>query len=124
MNITVIGTGYVGLVSGACLAYVGNNVMCLDLDVNKINMLKEGGIPIFEPGLEDMVRQNVKANRLHFTTDIKKAVDHGTIQFIAVGTPSERLLDKVAWYLRRKLSWLRRILNVQFDVVDRHQRYA
>ena len=63
MNITVVGTGYLGLVSGACLAEVGNNVLCLDLDVNKINMLKEGGIPIFELGLEDMVRQNVKANR-------------------------------------------------------------
>lgn len=89
MNITVVGTGYVGLVSGSCLAEVGNNVLCLDLDVNKVNMLKEGGIPIFEPGLEDIVRQNVKANRLHFTTDIKTAVEHGEIQFIAVGTPSD-----------------------------------
>ena len=87
MKITVVGTGYVGLVSGTCLAEVGNNVLCLDLDHNKIRMLEEGGIPIFEPGLLDMVRRNVEAGRLHFTTEVEKAVAHGTIQFIAVGTP-------------------------------------
>ncbi len=87
MKITVIGTGYVGLVSGACLAEVGNDVMCLDIDPAKIKILNEGGIPIFEPGLLDMVKRNVAAGRLHFTTDIDRAVQHGTLQFIAVGTP-------------------------------------
>ena len=87
MKITVVGTGYVGLVSGTCMAEVGNNVLCLDLDHKKIRMLEEGGIPIFEPSLLDMVRRNVEAGRLHFTTDVEKAVAHGTIQFIAVGTP-------------------------------------
>ena len=89
MKITVVGTGYVGLVSGACLAEVGNDVLCLDLDVEKIRVLEAGGIPIFEPGLQDMVRRNVAAGRLHFTTDVARAVQHGTIQFIAVGTPPD-----------------------------------
>ena len=89
MKITVVGTGYVGLVSGACLAEVGNNVMCLDVDANKIAILNQGGLPIYEPGLEDMVKRNVIAGRLHFTTDIEAAAQHGTIQFIAVGTPPD-----------------------------------
>jgi UDPglucose 6-dehydrogenase len=89
MKITVIGTGYVGLVSGACLAEVGNSVLCLDLDKEKIRILEEGGIPIFEHGLLDMVRRNVEAGRLKFTTDVEKAVAHGAIQFIAVGTPPD-----------------------------------
>ncbi len=89
MKITVIGTGYVGLVSGACLAEVGNDVLCLDLDLEKIRVLEAGGIPIFEPGLQDMVQRNVAAGRLHFTTDVAHAVQHGTIQFIAVGTPPD-----------------------------------
>ena len=87
MKITVVGTGYVGLVSGACLAEVGNDVLCLDLDQKKIKILNEGGIPIYEPGLQDMVQRNRKAGRLAFTTDIEQAVAFGTIQFIAVGTP-------------------------------------
>jgi UDPglucose 6-dehydrogenase len=89
MKITVIGTGYVGLVSGTCLAEVGNDVLCLDLDANKIRILNEGGIPIFEPGLEAMVKRNVAAGRLRFTTSVEDAVAHGTIQFIAVGTPPD-----------------------------------
>ena len=89
MKITVIGTGYVGLVSGACLAEVGNDVLCLDLDLEKIRVLEAGGIPIYEPGLQDMVQRNVAAGRLHFTTDVARAVRHGTIQFIAVGTPPD-----------------------------------
>ena len=89
MKITVVGTGYVGLVSGTCLAEVGNDVLCLDVDPEKIRILEEGGIPIYEPGLQDMVRRNVAAGRLHFTTDIEKAVQHGTVQFIAVGTPPD-----------------------------------
>lgn len=87
MKITMVGTGYVGLVSGACLAEVGNDVLCLDLDLEKVRILEAGDIPIFEPGLQDMVQRNVAAGRLHFTTDVERAVHHGTIQFIAVGTP-------------------------------------
>ncbi len=89
MKITLIGAGYVGLVTGTCLAEVGNNVLCLDVDPHKITTLKSGGIPIYEPGLEDMVRRNVAAGRLDFTTDIAAAVQFGDIQFIAVGTPPD-----------------------------------
>jgi UDPglucose 6-dehydrogenase len=87
MKITVIGSGYVGLVTGACLAEMGNHVLCLDLDQGKIDRLLKGQIPIFEPGLEDLVVRNASAGRLEFTTDIKRSVEHGTLQFIAVGTP-------------------------------------
>ncbi|MBH1986208.1 MAG: UDP-glucose/GDP-mannose dehydrogenase family protein [Burkholderiales bacterium] len=89
MKVSVVGTGYVGLVTGACLAEMGNDVLCLDVDPNKIRILEEGGIPIHEPGLDQVVARNVKAGRLHFTTDIERAVAHGTIQFIAVGTPPD-----------------------------------
>ncbi len=89
MKITVIGTGYVGLVSGTCLAEVGNDVLCLDVDPAKIKTLQEGGMPLYEPGLQEMVKRNVAAGRLHFTTDIERAVHFGTIQFIAVGTPPD-----------------------------------
>ncbi len=89
MKITVIGTGYVGLVTGTCLAEVGNDVLCLDLDQSKIDTLNSGGIPIHEPGLLEMVQRNVAAGRLHFTTSIEESVAFGTIQFIAVGTPPD-----------------------------------
>ncbi|MCM3563312.1 UDP-glucose dehydrogenase family protein [Hydrogenophaga intermedia] len=89
MKVTVVGTGYVGLVSGACLAEVGNDVLCLDVNPEKIRILESGGIPIYEPGLQEMVARNVAAGRLHFTTDVARAVNHGTIQFIAVGTPPD-----------------------------------
>ena len=87
MKITVVGTGYVGLVSGACLAEVGNEVLCLDLDPGKIKILNDGGIPIHEPGLQEMVNRNRRAGRLAFTTDVEQGVAFGTVQFIAVGTP-------------------------------------
>ena len=87
MNITIIGTGYVGLVSGACLADMGNHVCCLDLDASKIGTLNAGGIPIFEPGLAPIVARNREAGRLSFTTDVAAAVAHGELQMIAVGTP-------------------------------------
>ena len=89
MNITVVGTGYVGLVSGACMAEVGNQVLCLDVDAAKIKILQDGGIPIHEPGLLEMVQRNVAAGRLQFTTDLKQAVEFGDVQFIAVGTPPD-----------------------------------
>jgi UDPglucose 6-dehydrogenase len=87
MKITVIGSGYVGLVSAACLAEVGNHVICLDLDAKKIEGLNQGIIPIHEPGLEELVKRNMFSGRIHFTTDIQMATEHGDIQFIAVGTP-------------------------------------
>ncbi len=87
MKVTVIGTGYVGLVTGACLAEMGNHVVCLDVDERKIRVLQDGGIPIHEPGLEAIVRRNVAVGRLQFTTDVAEAVSHGTLQFIGVGTP-------------------------------------
>ncbi|ANY14566.1 UDP-glucose dehydrogenase family protein [Bordetella pseudohinzii] len=87
MKITVIGTGYVGLVSGACLADMGNEVMCLDTNADKIAQLRLGRIPIYEPGLEDLVRRNVAEGRLQFTSDVAQSVAFGSVQFIAVGTP-------------------------------------
>ena len=89
MKITIFGTGYVGLVTGTCLADVGHDVICMDVDENKIARLEAGEIPIFEPGLEPMVKTNVSAGRLKFTTDAAKAVNHGVLQFIAVGTPPD-----------------------------------
>ena len=87
MKITVIGTGYVGLVTGACLAEMGNHVVCLDLDPQKIRVLEQGGVTIHEPGLLDVIQRNRSAGRLQFTTDVAAAVNHGTLQFIGVGTP-------------------------------------
>ncbi len=89
MKITIFGTGYVGLVTGACLADVGHDVLCMDVDQGKIEKLKNGQIPIFEPGLESIVKHTVEAGRLTFTTDTEQAVGHGTLQFIAVGTPPD-----------------------------------
>jgi UDPglucose 6-dehydrogenase len=89
MRISVVGTGYVGLVTGACLAEMGNDVLCLDVDAQKIELLQSGGIPIHEPGLDAVVQRNVKAGRLAFTNDVEQAVAHGTLQFIAVGTPPD-----------------------------------
>ena len=90
MQIAMIGAGYVGLVTGACFSEFGANVTCVDKDVNKISTLKEGKIPIFEPGLEALVQSNVQSNRLTFTTDLKTAVEKADAVFIAVGTPSRR----------------------------------
>jgi len=88
MKISVVGVGYVGLVTAACLAEAGNNVVCVDSDKEKIAGLKEGIIPIYEPGLNEMVKYNEKLGRLHFTTDLKYGVDNSLIIFLAVGTPS------------------------------------
>lgn len=88
MKVTIAGTGYVGLVTGACLAEVGNDVVCLDVDEKKIRMLSNGEVPIFEPGLAAMVKKCESSGHLRFTTDVAAAVDHGEFQLIAVGTPS------------------------------------
>ncbi|MEN2474885.1 MULTISPECIES: UDP-glucose dehydrogenase family protein [Burkholderia] len=89
MKITIIGTGYVGLVTGACLAEIGHDVFCLDVDPRKIDILNNGGMPIHEPGLLDIIARNRAAGRLRFSTDIEASVAHGEIQFIAVGTPPD-----------------------------------
>jgi len=89
MKITIYGSGYVGLVTGTCLAEVGNDVLCIDIDKPKIDNLNKGILPIYEPGLEDLVNKNVKANRLKFSTNTEEGVNHGLFQFIAVGTPPD-----------------------------------
>lgn len=89
MRITIFGSGYVGLVTGTCLADVGNHVLCVDVDDNKIARLRQGKVPIHEPGLEELLKSNLAAGRLQFTTDVAQAVTHGEIQCIAVGTPSD-----------------------------------
>ena len=89
MRVTIFGSGYVGLVTGACLADAGNHVLCVDIDEAKIERLKRGEMPIHEPGLEPMVKRWSEAGRLKFTTDLKEGVAHGLCQFIAVGTPQD-----------------------------------
>lgn len=89
MRLTIFGSGYVGLVTGACLAEVGNNVLCVDVDERKVEMLKRGESPIYEPGLDELLRKNLEAGRLKFTTDAVEGVKHGLFQFIAVGTPPD-----------------------------------
>ena len=90
MKLCMIGTGYVGLVSGVCFSDVGNTVYCVDKDEKKINSLNNGNVPIYEPGLEEILKKNQKQNRLIFTTDLKKAVTNSDIIFICVGTPTKK----------------------------------
>jgi UDPglucose 6-dehydrogenase len=89
MDITIFGSGYVGLVTGVCLAEVGNNVLCIDIDPAKIDLLNNGGVPIHEPGLEELIKSNRDAGRMRFSTDAEAGVKHGLFQFIAVGTPPD-----------------------------------
>lgn len=89
MRLTIFGSGYVGLVTGACFAEAGNNVLCVDVDERKVEMLRRGESPIFEPGLEDLLKKNIAAGRINFTTDAAEGVKHGLFQFIAVGTPPD-----------------------------------
>jgi UDPglucose 6-dehydrogenase len=91
MKVTFLGTGYVGLVSGACMAEIGHEVICADIDKKKIAMLKKGGIPIYEIGLEEIVDRNVKEGRLSFTGDLKKAIQESEVVFMAVGTPEDKV---------------------------------
>lgn len=89
MNIAIVGTGYVGLVSGACFAEMGIDVTCVDINPEKIKCLLNGEIPIYEPGLDDLVKRNVEAGRLHFTTDLTTCLDNVEVVFSAVGTPPD-----------------------------------
>ena len=89
MNIAIVGTGYVGLVSGTCFAELGANVVCVDVNAQKIESLKQGEIPIYEPNLDSMVLRNMKAGRLHFTTDLESVLDDVEVVFSAVGTPPD-----------------------------------
>jgi UDPglucose 6-dehydrogenase len=119
MKITVIGTGYVGLVTGTCLSEVGNDVICFDTDSSKISSLKEGVIPIWEPGLDDMVARNTRAGRLHFTDDIEVATRFGTIQFIAVGTPPGEDGSADLQYVLKAASNIGRYMTDYKVVVDK-----
>ena len=89
MKVTVFGIGYVGLVQAAVMAEVGHDVVCIDIDQHKVDQLKDGHIPIFEPGLTPLVRSNYEAGRVDFTTDAARGVEHGDVLFIAVGTPPD-----------------------------------
>jgi len=89
MKVTIFGTGYVGLVTGACLAEMGNHVVCVDVDEAKVEGLRNGVIPIYEPGLEPIVKRNYASGQLDFTTDPEPAIAHGELIFIAVGTPPD-----------------------------------
>ena len=90
MKLCMIGTGYVGLVSGVCFSDLGNNVICVDKDKSKINSLNKGIIPIYEPGLEEILKRNFKQNRINFTDNLKDAVTKSDIIFICVGTPTKK----------------------------------
>ncbi|HEY9879827.1 MAG TPA: FAD-dependent monooxygenase, partial [Leptolyngbyaceae cyanobacterium] len=88
MRVCVIGTGYVGLVTGVSLAHTGHDVICVDVNEEKVKLMQSGQSPIFEPGLSDLMQSSMAAGHLHFTTDLKQGVEHGDILFIAVGTPA------------------------------------
>ena len=119
MKITVIGTGYVGLVGAACLAEVGNHVLGLDVNPEKIRILKEGGIPIHEPGLLEIVRRNVENGRLSFTTDIEEAVHFGEVQFIAVGTPPDEDGSADLQYVTEAARNIGRFMTSEKVIVDK-----
>lgn len=119
MKITVIGTGYVGLVGAACLAEVGNHVLGLDVNPEKIRTLKEGGIPIHEPGLLEIVRRNVENGRLAFTTNIEEAVHFGEVQFIAVGTPPDEDGSADLQYVTEAARNIGRFMTSEKVIVDK-----
>jgi UDPglucose 6-dehydrogenase len=137
MKVTICGSGYVGLVTGACLAEMGNHVLCLDVDPKKVAMLQRGEMPIHEPGLQQMVRRNAEAGRMQFTGDIDAAVGHGTLQVIAVGTPPDengsadlRYVVEVARNIGARMSDYKLIIDKSTvpvgtaDVVEREVRRA
>ena len=119
MKVTIIGSGYVGLVTGACLAEQGNNVFCLDVDPKKIEILNSGGVPIYEPGLKEMIERNRAAGRLQFSTDIAASVAHGDIQFIAVGTPPDEDGSADLQYVVAAARNIGRHMNTSKVIVDK-----
>ncbi|MDR1530026.1 MAG: UDP-glucose/GDP-mannose dehydrogenase family protein [Burkholderiales bacterium] len=119
MKITVIGSGYVGLVTGACFAETGNEVLCFDIDERKINILNKGGVPIHEPGLKEMIARNVAAHRLHFSTDVDHAIAFGMLQFIAVGTPPDEDGSADMSYVLHAARNIGRKMNARKIVVDK-----
>ena len=119
MKISVVGTGYVGLVTGTCFAEMGNNVWCVDVDAKKISRLKNGMIPIYEPGLEPMVKNNYSLGHLHFTTDMKDALENTEICFIAVGTPMGEDGSADLHYVKEVASEIGREMSHHMYVVDK-----
>ena len=119
MKITVVGIGYVGLVTGACIADYGNDVYCVDIDRSKIADLKKGIIPIYEPGLKNMVKENLDAGRLVFTTDLKEAVHHSELCFIAVGTPMDEDGSADLKYVEEVASHIGKVMDHHIYVVDK-----
>ncbi len=111
MKIAIVGTGYVGLVSGACFAEVGIDVTCVDVDATKINNLTSGKIPIYEPGLDDLVKRNTAAGRLHFTTDLAECIDQVEVVFCAVGTPPDEDGSADLKYVRSVARQFGRLIN-------------
>ena len=131
MKITIIGSGYVGLTTGACFAEVGHHVLCVDNDPKKVETLLAGQIPIFEPGLEEIVKKNVAARRLRFTTSTEEGVDHGEVLFIAVPTPPQpdgsvdlSFIEKVAREISQYLDSYRVIVDKSTVPVKTGERVA
>ena len=119
MQICVIGTGYVGLVAGTCLAEMGNNVICVDNDTNKLALIEQGIIPIYEPGLEELIKANVNENRLKFTSDLKSAVEKSLVCFIAVGTPQSEDGSADLQYVMNVVESIGKSINGYKVIVDK-----
>ena len=119
MKVTIFGTGYVGLVTGACLAEMGNHVLCVDIDAGKVERLKRGEIPIYEPGLEEIVQRNHAGGRLDFTTEAAPAIAHGELIFIAVGTPPDEDGSADLQYVQKVASTIGRHLDRYAVVVNK-----
>ncbi|MFN8475100.1 MAG: hypothetical protein U0822_23160 [Anaerolineae bacterium] len=118
-NISVIGTGYVGLVTGTCLADLGNNVTCVDIDPNKIEMLRNGIMPIYEPGVEELVRRNVASGRLSFTTSYEESVPGSDFVFICVDTPSGAGGEADLKYVRSAAVGIAQVMRKPLIVINR-----
>ena len=121
MNLAVVGTGYVGLVAGTCFAESGNDVTCVDIDERKISMFKKGKVPIYEPGLEEMVRRNAAEQRLSFTTDLDGAVKKSSVIFIAVGTPQGPNGDANLDHVRAEAAGAVNLVNQLDEAIVRHR---
>ncbi len=119
MNVSVFGSGYVGLVTAVCLAEVGNQVLCMDVDEEKIELLNNGQVPIYEPGIEALLRSNLEQGRVEFTTDLKKTVEHGLYQFIAVGTPPDEDGSADLQYVLKVAESIGRFINDYRVVIDK-----